>query len=231
MKSRFLAGALVAAALLMSGCATRTKMAFEEDTQQITPASKPVYLMTVTLKNTYKTRFQPRVLVVHVEKAGAKEAADKINFVMDAKGKHAEEDSQTTGNSYLARLELDPGDYEIRGITSLARAFPINAFFFAPMHSPLKAGQPGGVYYLGHVNATVRERQGEEFKAGPVIPLIDQAVAGASGGSFDVVITDELATDEALFRARFPALKAATITKAILPAFDRAKAQQWWMAN
>jgi len=230
MKSRFFAGALVAAAVLLSGCATRTKMAFEDDAQQLTPTSKPVYLMTATLKNSYKTRYQPRVLVAHVEKAGAKDAADKLNFTMDAKAKHEEEDSETTGNTYLMRLELDAGDYEIRGLTSLARAFPVNGFFFTPMHSPLKAGGPG-VFYLGHVTATVRERQGEEFKAGPVIPLIDQAVAGASGGTFDVTISDELATDEALFRSKFPALKGATIKKAILPAFDRAKAQKWWEAN
>jgi hypothetical protein len=47
----------------------------------------------------------------------------------------------------------------------------------------------------------------------------------------DVEITDEFATDEGAFRSKFPALAGVTITKAILPAFDRAKAQQWWEAH
>jgi hypothetical protein len=83
--------------------------------------------------------------------------------------------------------------------------------------------RPGRV---GHVWATVRERQDNEFKAGPVVPLIDQAVAGASGGTFDVETTDEFATDEAAFRSKFPALAGVEMAKAILPGFDRNKAQQ-----
>lgn len=185
--------------------------------------------MTATIKNTYRPSFQPRLLVVHLEKPGAKEAADRLNFVMDDKAKN-ETDSAETGNSYLLRLELEPGRYEIRGLTSVVRSFPINGSFFAPMHSALESKE-AGVFYLGHVSATVRERQGNEFKAGPVIPLIDQAVAGASGGTFDVEITDQFATDEAVFRSKFPALAGARITKAILPSFDRDKAQQWWESH
>ncbi|GHT85916.1 hypothetical protein AGMMS49960_04330 [Betaproteobacteria bacterium] len=148
---------------------------------------------------------------------------------MDDKAKN-ETDSEITGNNYLLRLELSPGRYEIIGLTSLARLFPINGFFFTPLHSPLEVKE-SGVYYLGHINATVRERQENEFKAGSSIPLIDQAIAGASTGTFDVEITDDFATDEAVFRSKFPALAAIPIQKTILPAFDRAKAQQWWEAH
>jgi len=88
-----------------------------------------------------------------------------------------------------------------------------------------------GVYYLGHVDATVRERTGNEFKAGAPIPLIDQAVAGASSGTFDVAITDRWTQDESLFKNKYPALKKATINKSVLPAFDRDAAQKWWEAH
>jgi hypothetical protein len=212
--------------LVLSGCATRLPMAFEDDLDRITEKSKPVFLMTATLKNTYKTSFQPRLLVVNVEKPDAKDASDRLNFKIDDKAKD-ETDSANTGNSYLLRLELDAGRYDIVGLTSLASSFPINGFFFAPLHSSIEVKEPS-VFYLGHVNATVRERQGNEFKAGPSIPLIDQAIAGASGGTFDIEITDNFVVDEALFRSKFPALVGVTIKKAILPAFDRAKAQQWW---
>lgn len=213
----------------LSGCATPTKMAFHDENERVAEKQNPIYLMTATLKNTYRTSFQPRLLVVHVEKPDAKERADRLNFTMDEKARN-ETNSADSGNTYLLRLEVDPGTYEIRGLTSRAFTFPIQGFFFTPIHSSLEAKGPG-VFYLGHVNATVRERQENEFKAGPSIPLIDQAVIGASGGTFEVEITDEWATDEAAFLSKFPALAGVTIQKAILPAFDRAKAQQWWEAH
>jgi hypothetical protein len=216
-------------ALVLSGCATRTKMAFESDEERLTESSKPVFLMTATLKNTYRPSYQPKLLVVNVEKPGAKEAADRLNFTMDDKAKN-ESDSPDVGSTYFLRMQLDPGRYEIRGLTSLTRSFPITAMFFAPVHASVEASGPG-VFYLGHVTATVRERQGNEFKAGPSVPLIDQAVAGASGGTFDIEISDRLSVDEAAFRFRFPALKGIEIKKSLLPPFDRALAQKWWETN
>jgi len=226
MRNRLIASISIFLAIVLSGCATRTPMAFQNDTDRLTPTSKPVYLMTATIKNTYHTSFQPRLIVVHVEKAGAKEAADKLNFTMDDKAR-IESDSAETGNTYLLRMELAPGGFEVVGLSSMARSFPIIGNFFTPLHSAVESKEPG-VYYLGHVAATVRERKDNEFKAGATVPLIDQAVAGASGGTFDVEVTDAFATDEALFRSKFPALAGVTIKKAILPPFDRAKAQQWW---
>lgn len=68
---------------------------------------------------------------------------------------------------------------------------------------------------------------------GPLIltcrgPLLDGAAFGASGGTFDAQIVDQEAKDEALFRTRFPALNGVQIQKAMLPAFDREKAQKYW---
>jgi len=229
MKQRVLTIALALLAVVLSGCATPTNMAFADDGQRVTENSKPIFLMTATLKNNYKPSYQPKLIVVNVEKAGAKEAADRLNFTTDEKAANTAVPADA-GNSYLIRLELEAGRYEIQGLTSTASSFPFNAFFFAPLHAQVDVNKPG-VYYLGHVAATVRERQGEEFKAGPSVPLVDQAVAGASGGTFDVEISDQFATDEAIFRSKFPALAGVTIQKAVLPAFDRAKAQQWWAAN
>ena len=117
-------------ALVLSGCATRTKMAFESDEERLTESSKPVFLMTATLKNTYRPSYQPKLLVVNVEKPGAKEAADRLNFTMDDKAKN-ESDSPDVGSTYFLRMQLDPGRYEIRGLTSLTRSFPITAMFLA----------------------------------------------------------------------------------------------------
>jgi hypothetical protein len=185
--------------------------------------------MTVSLKNDFKPSYQPKLIVVNVEKAEVKDSNDRINFTMDDKAKN-ETDSKTVGNEYFLRMELEKGKYVIRGFTSFGRGALIMGTFFAPLHAELEAAGPG-VFYLGHVSATVRERQGEEFKAGGPIPLIDQAVVGASGGTFDVEVSDQWEKDEANFRRKFPALSGVTIQKAILPPFDRAKAQKWWEAN
>lgn len=224
---RFAVLAALTGAVLLTGCATRTKMAFEDDAEKLTPTSKPVFLMTATIKNDYKTGHQPKLLVVNVEKPGAKDASDRFNFTMDDKARIEGDDAVNVGNSYLLRMELPAGDYNLVGLTSLSRSFLINGFFFTPLHSTIKSAAPG-VYYLGHVQATVRERKGDEFKAGSTIPLLDQAVVGASGGTFDVAITDEFAKDEKTFKSKFPALANVEIKKMVLPAFDRANAQKWW---
>lgn len=229
MIARFITGALIAGSLLLSGCATRVKMAFEDDKEAIKENSPPIYLMTATIKNLYKTSFQPKLIVVNLEKADAKTAEEKLNFTIDDKAKN-ESDKADTGNTYFLRMQLEHGKYELRGLTSIASSFPIHGFFFAPLHAPVES-TASGVVYLGHITATVRERIGDEFRAGPPIPLIDQAVAGASGGTFDVEISDRFAEDEPIFRSKFPALRTIEIRKEILPKFDREKAQKWWAAN
>ena len=229
MKNLLTSTSVIVLALFLSGCAspsTSMKMAFQNDTDRLTDASKPIFLMTVTIKNSYRTSFQPRLRVVNVEKLDAKDSSDEINFTMDEKAMN-ETDSFPEGNSYLIRMELPPGSYEIRGLTRMAHSFPIITDYFAPLHSPL-VSRGSGVFYLGHVAATVRERQGSEFRAGPSDSIINSLAGGAFGGTFDIEISDKLSTDEKLFRAKFPALGGVEIKKAILPQFDRAKAQQLW---
>lgn len=226
--SRLLSLVLLASTLLVTGCATRTTMAFEDAAEKLTPTSNPVFLMTTTLKNNYKN-YQPDLLVVGIEKPGAKEAADRFNFTMDEKAL-IQSDKKDAGKTYLLRFQLPAGDYDLVAMRSFARSFPIMGTFITPLNATIKAAAPG-VYYLGHVNATVRERKDNEFRAGPVIPLIDQAVAGAASGTFDVVISDEWAVYEKTFRSTFPALTGVEVKKAILPPYDRAKAQAWWEKN
>ncbi len=226
--SRLLSLVLLTSTLLMTGCATRNKMAFEDESEKLTPASNPVFLMTTTVKNNYKN-YQPKILVAKLEKPGAKNAEDRLNFLIDNAGK-IESNNDKNGNTYLLRFQLPAGEYEFVHMFGMASALLINGTFIVPMHATIKSNTPG-VYYLGHAEATVRERVGEEFKAGPSIPLLDQAISGASGGTFDVTFSDQWDAYEKTFRAKFKALEGVEVKKAILPAFDRAKAQTWWEKN
>ncbi len=230
MLKRLVVTTLAVASVFLSGCATRTTQAFENDADRVTPAGDPIYLMTATIKNSYKN-YQPHLLVVNVEKVGAMDSSGRFNFTMDTKAKLDENDSKDTGNKYLLRMQLAPGKYEIVGMTELSRSFPIIATFFTPIHAMLDVNGKGTVTYLGHIDATVRERQGEEFKAGVSVPLIDQAVAGASGGTWDVVVVDAWDSEDAVFRGKFPALKDVPVQKGLLPTWDRAAAQAWWAAH
>lgn len=226
LRSFVLAAAVITTALVSTGCATRTKMAFETPAEKLADITAPVYLMTATVKNAHKPGWQPEVLVLHVEKPEAKEAADRINFLMDDKAV-VTPTVKTDGFTYLMRMPLPAGQYQLVAMSAMVRSFPIISTFFVPLHTAVQSGAPG-VYYLGHVTATVRERKGDEFKAGPTVPLVDQVVTGAATGTFDITITDEWASDEALLRGKFAQLADVPVQKAILPPFDRAKAQKWW---
>lgn len=198
---------VIAAALVMllSGCASNTKMAFSNDTDVISKSGKPIFLMSVTLKNSYKN-FQPKLSVVTVDRAVQVDGNPGYDFGIDDKAKN-EIDTAEAGNSYLLRMELENGEYVIRGLTSGKFAVLVYTTFYTPLNLNLKSAGTG-VFYVGHIDATVRERKENEFRAGPLAPLLDQAVGGASGGTFDVVVSDQWDSDKQKFTSKFPLLNA-----------------------
>jgi hypothetical protein len=212
--------------IFVVGCANVNEMAINKKSKDLDLHGKSLLLMNVHIENKYKTGYQPQVIVVNVEKPNAKQKSDRQNFKVDLEGGQ----SGKGGNDYLVRMLIEPGQYVIRGMTGMSTGFLVIANFFAPMHEDVVA-EPNKIVYLGKVNATVRERVGEEFRAGAVTPLIDQAVAGFSGGTFDVEIIDNYDQDVTAFKSNFSVLQSATIEKQILEKFDRNKAQQWWSAQ
>lgn len=222
MFSRFAMLMLVVGASVLSGCASTKNMSFGKDQAATIPQDKAIVLISASMRNEYKVSYQPKILVAHMEKGTAEKSSDPLNFKHDAVG-------AAQGNN-LFRMELENGAYVLRGMTGHALSFPINGFYMAPVHAEINITAPG-VYYMGHIDAVIRERQGNEFKAGGSLPLIDQALAGASTGTFDITITDQWTTDEKAFKAEFPVLNGIDIKKVILPAFDRQRAQTYWEKN
>jgi hypothetical protein len=225
---RLLAPFLILAAMLASGCTSLPYMPLTEDGAKVDPA-KPIYLMSVVLRNDYKLRWQPKVLNIQFSRQNGTAPLEYMAFRMDDKGTIAGP-SESDSKTYLIRFIADGPNHTILGINAMASAFPSHGFYFVPLHAQIAAG-PAGVYYLGSVKASVRERQGNEFRAGPAIPLLDQAITGASTGTFDIQISDDYATDVALFRKTFDSLQDVDIAKAVLPPWDRAKAQLYWEQN
>ena len=210
---------------IFAGCASAPLMPLA-DSDPKPDTNPPLYLMTVTVKNTYKERWQPNILNVILTKNTEGGKSESRVFRMDSKGTiAAKTDADTT--VFLVRLRVSESFNTLTGMNAMASAFPIHGFYFLPLYASLGSDGPG-VYYLGSVQATIRERKDNEFRAGPVIPLIDQAVAGASSGTFDVTIVDRFDQDIELFKSTFPALNGTLVVKKILSTWDRSKAQLEW---
>ena len=230
MLFRIIAGASLTLALLFSGCATDKGMASLDNPTAVSKSGKAIYLLTVTLRNTHVTAYQPKLMTVRVQKHTTSEYPQIIRFEADPQGK-SESISPTIGCSYLLRIELDPGSsYTLLGLSCMGQSMYVNGDFFVPIASRISPAAPG-VFYLGHIEATVRARKKDEFRAGPILPVQDQSVTGASNGTFDVEITDQAASDEPSFKTKFPALESIAIQKAVLDPFNRARIQQWWEKN
>jgi hypothetical protein len=210
---------------VLSGCATVNPMAFDRTATAVDVRAKSVVLMTLDVSRSDESRYVPRPLVVYFEKPNATDKAGRQNFKIDGDADMI----KTAGGRdvYVLRMALEPGPYQVKGIFGKASAFPFNGFFFVPLLMDIEVPK-AAVTYAGRVKAELRPRQGNEFRAGSVIPLLDQSATGISGGTFDVSLEDASQEDIGIFKANFPALSETAITTTLLPPFDRPKAQRWW---
>lgn len=217
MKKFLVSLALIASALL-TGCAT-TPMPYSKDGETVDLKNNAVVLFTITQKNEYRKGFQPKVDYLYGAVEGSKESKDRFTLAPDDKSEFVT-NTVEKGNKYLMRVMLKPGTYFLSHALSHARFFPITTTYWLPIASPFKVEGPG-VIYLGNISGNIRERKEGEFRAGGVLPLIDQAIGGASGGTYDITIADEWEKDQVDFLQRFPQLKDIEVKKVILPPFNR----------
>lgn len=219
---------LVAAAVmccaLTAGCATVNPMAFDKGASAIDTTTQSVVLMTIDVSRQDDSRYVPNPFVVKIERPNAQSKEDRQNFKLDKNTDTVAESGRTV---YLARMALVPGQYRLGDITGDANAFPFISLFVVPLFLDFNV-KPNSIAYVGRVTAKLRPRQDGEFRAGPLIPLIDQSVTGMSTGTWDVTVDDMSPKDIALFRTTYPALATASIESMPLPPFDRAVVQRWW---
>lgn len=217
---------LLASALILAACSPATTIKMQPSKDQPTvadPASKVTLLLTAHIKNENNPGYQLKVVFLQAEKRDAKGGEEKILHVLEPENALV---GDWDSNADL-RLVMDTGPQTLRLIWATSGSLMMLSQFHLPLHMDVNFAQPG-VYYGGHIETVVRPREGQEFKAGPTVPLLQQGVSGASGGSFDVKIEDNYDADVAALRKKFPALEKVEIKKALLPAWDRKKAQDWW---
>lgn len=207
MKHRSLYFVFILAALfIVSGC-TRSNMALKT---QFNTKDKSIGLFTLRTSNIYRTSFQPAVNNIVI----AGHASDTYAYFYPDKP-YKEIPNQFY--EYLVSIDLEPGKYRLETISGTSRMIPLVAatFVFNPIGILFNL-PPKKVVYLGRVSITNRERKEGETRAGPIIPLLDQAVAGFSDGTFDISISDMSEEDIPSFIQSSPSLKYVPIDKAIM---------------
>lgn len=209
------------ACCVLTGCAS--KMAFDKNTTALDTREKSIVLMTLDVSRSDDSRYVPRPFLVNVGKSQPQGTAERTSF------QFSEKDAlkQADGTLYLIRVALGAGDYRVLDVNGMANAFPFVGSFIVPLVLDLKV-KPGAVTYVGRVTAKLRDRKEGDFRAGPLLPLIDQAATGMTGGTWDVSVDNQAEKDLALFRSTYPVLNSVTIDTSPLPSFDRAAAYRYW---
>ena len=197
---------------MLGGCATMKPPALSSDTNTIDVSKESIALLTVKIANKYKTSYQPNIKSVFVRSNGEK---DREKYSCKVGEKYNE--VENSFNEYLISFQLPAGTYKLRVLFATSGIFPVTGMFFVPVYSSFSIA-PNKIIYLGHIEANVKERTNDkELRAGPVVPLIDQAVTGASGGTFVVTITDLFEDDIKLFQKEYPYLKQYQVDNLTLP--------------
>jgi hypothetical protein len=90
-----------------------------------------------------------------------------------------------------------------------------------PVYLPFEL-KSNEVVYLGRVEGSIRKKlRDEELIAGAVVPLIDQALAGFSNGTYNIIVTDNYDTDLQHFIQEYPVLKEYPVTRSLLPPWKK----------
>jgi hypothetical protein len=195
---------LTALIALFSGCASVAEMPFNQSVKAI-DNSKGVLVGSITIQNKNKPEYQPMLWTVFVKKDGKEFAFIKPTFIS----------GNSEGNKYLFSIAFEPGAAELYAFRFLGSGTFINGLAQLPFEQQITF-EKNKIIYIGDITATIIPRENEEPRAGPVIPIIDQAVLGFSSGTFVVDIKDNYNTDIQFIKQKFPYLKDKMISKMIL---------------
>jgi hypothetical protein len=205
--------------ICMAGCGHN--MALTKGQTSIDVTTSSIALLSVKISNQNKPKYQLDIMGALIcpqsERCGhgsvsgfhKTRIANRINSV------------ENSYNEYLLSFELESGPYNFHSIGAAYSHFPITGGGSVPMNYTVDI-KPHSVIYLGHLDIVLRERKTDrEVRAGSVIPLIDQALVGASSGTFDVIAEDKYEEDMKLFIAEYPALQNVRVEKSVLPPWIR----------
>ncbi len=204
---------------VLAGCAANMPLSTNQETIDV--SKKSIALVSVKVANKYKPSYQPGMMYAFFFPEG--EEGEKTHIDIKTDPVASVEDEY---NEYLLNFSLKPGTYNFAAIWGQYQVpLLLNATCVIPLLSKVEI-KPNCVSYLGHIDAVIRKRNNDgEQRAGAIVPLIDQAVVGFSGGTFDVAISDQYERDMGRFLVKYPALSNVAVEKNVLPQWVRPKAK------
>lgn len=200
---------------MFSGCAAN--MALTKGQDKIDLSEKSIALASIRISNQNKPGYQPNLVYAFFFANSSN--AEKTHIDLKIEPFKSEKDQY---NEYLMSFPLKPGKYNFASIwANYQIPLLMNAMAVVPVNTMIEI-KPNSVVYLGHIDATIRERKNDtEERAGSLIPLIDQAVAGFSSGTFDVSISDKYEEDIKAYISEYPVMDKVKVEKAIMSQWVR----------
>jgi len=218
IKFRFLF--ILCLVFVMAGCGGH-RMALTKGQSDIDVTKKSIALLSVKISNQVKQNYQLDIMGALICPQSERCGHGSFTSFHKTKSDYRIKSVENSFNEYLFSFELERGAYNIHEMGAIYDHFPITGGGPVPLNFKIEI-KPNSIIYLGHLDIVMRERKNDsEKRAGPVIPLIDQAVVGASSGTYDVVVEDNFDEDMKLFISEYPALQKAKVEKAILPQWKR----------
>ena len=178
----------------MNGCGA--KMPLAKDQKNIDIKNEPIGIFSLKISNKLAPSYQPNISTINIvnmtnEKQKKFKAEEPFNEV------------KNKFNEYLISFQLPPGKYMIEEVRGSSGTFPFTGNFYFPINIEFVL-EPNTITYFGHIEMVNRKRKDGEIWSGDLLPLLDQAVTGFSGGTFDVTITDNYEEDLKIFRNTYP---------------------------
>jgi len=205
---------LVIFMMFVWGC--HPPMALNKKITKLDLTKESIAIMSIKVSNEHVLSCQPFLNLIVIGKGeDVRYKTFKIKSVFaQEKGKY---------NEYLISVDLPAGKYMITDVIGESSKIlpPLWAVTYMPVYLPFEL-KPNEITYLGRIEGTIRKKQNDdELIAGAVVPLVDQALAGFSNGTYDIIVTDSYNVDITHFTQECPILKKYTVTKSILPSWKK----------
>lgn len=192
--------------VLGSGCAT-TQMPFTKDSSNVNIEKDGIAIMTLKISNQLAPSYQPNVRVIEVTDL---EHNNNNSFKVDETCSNM----HNQFNEYLISFQLSEGKYKVGRVLGGCGFFPVSGHFEFPIEAEFEISS-NQITYIGYVEMVNRKKMDGETRSGGIFPLIDQAVTGFSGGTFDIVISDRSDEDIKKFKESYPFIENHEIKKDI----------------
>lgn len=188
---------VILAGFFLTACASHLSSPLNESSEPVDVSGQSIGVFMLKVSNQKNTFFQPSVKRMMI-----KDERKNNSYVINIVDAYLSKDK--TFKEYIVSFQLMPGQYLLKDIFAKAGFYPINGKFSIPVYKSLHLPANSLAYY-GRIEANVIDRLNEEqLRAGPVLPPIDQAIVGASTGTFDVTIRDNFQDDVRIIRHVYP---------------------------